>query len=64
MSLRMFIYANVGAKTDKVCFEYFSMIFCDFGEDFVCNDVDGEQPISNMIAGVTMVILCLLCILV
>ncbi|KAH3819410.1 ubiquitin-like modifier-activating enzyme 1 isoform X2 [Dreissena polymorpha] len=30
------------------------MIFCDFGEDFVCNDVDGEQPISNMIAGVTM----------
>lgn len=29
------------------------MIFCDFGEEFVVNDIDGEQPISNMIAGVT-----------
>ncbi|KAL4226227.1 E1 ubiquitin-activating protein [Mactra antiquata] len=28
------------------------MIFCDFGEEFVVTDVDGEQPISNMIADV------------
>jgi len=31
------------------------MIFCDFGEEFVVMDTDGEQPISNMIAGVTVV---------
>ncbi|XP_052780661.1 ubiquitin-like modifier-activating enzyme 1 isoform X2 [Mya arenaria] len=28
------------------------MIFCDFGEEFVCYDVDGEAPVSNMIADV------------
>lgn len=29
------------------------MIFCDFGEDFTVYDTDGEQPVSNMIAGIT-----------
>lgn len=28
------------------------MIFCDFGEEFVITDTDGEQPISNMIADI------------
>jgi len=31
----------------------FGQIFCDFGESFVVNDTNGEQPISNMIAGIT-----------
>ena len=31
------------------------MIFCDFGEDFTVYDVDGEQPISNMVAGIDRV---------
>ena len=31
------------------------MIFCDFGEDFTVFDVDGEQPISNMVAGIDKV---------
>ncbi|XP_060606462.1 ubiquitin-like modifier-activating enzyme 1 isoform X1 [Ruditapes philippinarum] len=30
----------------------FGMIFCDFGEEFVVSDMDGEQPISNMIADI------------
>ena len=33
------------------------MIFCDFGEEFTIYDTDGEQPVSNMIAGITKVIL-------
>lgn len=28
------------------------VIFCDFGEDFTVFDSDGEQPISNMVAGI------------
>lgn len=28
------------------------MIFCDFGEEFVVMDPDGEQPVSNMIADI------------
>jgi ubiquitin-activating enzyme E1 len=31
----------------------FSRIFCDFGESFIVTDVNGEQPISAMIAGIT-----------
>ncbi|KAL5015056.1 hypothetical protein ScPMuIL_009326 [Solemya velum] len=31
----------------------FGKIFCDFGENFVIQDIDGEQPISNMVASVT-----------
>lgn len=31
----------------------FGQIFCDFGENFVITDVNGEQPISAMIASVT-----------
>ena len=34
------------------------MIFCDFGEDFVCHDVDGEQPVSNMIADIVSSLRC------
>lgn len=30
----------------------FSRVFCDFGESFVIHDVNGEQPISAMIASV------------
>lgn len=30
----------------------FGMIFCDFGDEFVVHDMDGEQPISNMIADI------------
>ena len=37
---------------------YFRMIFCDFGEDFTVYDVDGEQPISNMVAGIDRVNIC------
>ncbi|KAK3103827.1 hypothetical protein FSP39_022215 [Pinctada imbricata] len=31
----------------------FGKIFCDFGEAFVVNDVDGEEPGNNMIADIT-----------
>ncbi|XP_063438582.1 ubiquitin-like modifier-activating enzyme 1 isoform X2 [Mytilus trossulus] len=31
----------------------FGEVFCDFGEGFMVNDSDGEQPISNMVAAVT-----------
>ncbi|XP_071157433.1 ubiquitin-like modifier-activating enzyme 1 isoform X2 [Mytilus edulis] len=31
----------------------FGEVFCDFGESFMVNDSDGEQPISNMVAAVT-----------
>ncbi|XP_078339773.1 ubiquitin-like modifier-activating enzyme 1 isoform X2 [Crassostrea virginica] len=31
----------------------FAELFCDFGESFVINDVDGEEPISNMVASIT-----------
>jgi len=31
----------------------FGQIFCDFGEQFVVSDTNGEQPISNIIAGIT-----------
>jgi len=31
----------------------FSRLFCDFGEEFVVADVNGEQAVSAMIAGVT-----------
>ncbi|NP_001171842.1 ubiquitin-like modifier-activating enzyme 1 [Saccoglossus kowalevskii] len=31
----------------------FGQLFCDFGENFIVNDVNGEQPVSNMIASVT-----------
>ena len=34
---------------------YFSQIFCDFGDNFVVTDVDGEQPITNMVASITKV---------
>lgn len=30
-------------------------LFCDFGDNFVVNDVDGEEPISNMVASITKV---------
>ena len=30
-------------------------IFCDFGESFIVNDVNGEQPISVMVSAVTKV---------
>ena len=30
----------------------FGQIFCDFGEDFEVNDVDGEQPLSTMISSI------------
>ena len=30
-------------------------LFCDFGDNFVMNDVDGEEPISNMVASITKV---------
>ena len=42
-------------------------IFCDFGENFVIYDTNGEQPISNMVASITkvgIVALCVLCIAV
>eukprot|EP00795_Rhopilema_esculentum_P000847 gene847-10594_t len=31
----------------------FGQLFCDFGESFVVNDTNGEQPMSYMIASVT-----------
>lgn len=31
----------------------FAELFCDFGDNFVVNDVDGEEPISNMVASIT-----------
>ncbi len=31
----------------------FAQIFCDFGDKFVVNDTNGENPISAMIAGIT-----------
>lgn len=31
----------------------FGQIFCDFGENFVVTDVDGEQPVTNMVASIT-----------
>jgi len=31
----------------------FSRVFCDFGPEFIVNDVDGEQPVTAMIANVT-----------
>ncbi|CAI9743336.1 ubiquitin-like modifier-activating enzyme 1 [Octopus vulgaris] len=31
----------------------FGQIFCDFGSGFVVADVDGEQPITNMVASIT-----------
>lgn len=31
----------------------FGMLFCDFGPEFVVHDMDGEEPISNMVASVT-----------
>ncbi|XP_065939380.1 ubiquitin-like modifier-activating enzyme 1 [Magallana gigas] len=31
----------------------FVELFCDFGDNFVMNDVDGEEPISNMVASIT-----------
>ncbi|ESO99442.1 hypothetical protein LOTGIDRAFT_113559 [Lottia gigantea] len=31
----------------------FGKIFCDFGENFVISDTDGEQPTSNMVASIT-----------
>jgi hypothetical protein len=36
----------------------YRQIFCDFGEDFIVSDTNGEQPISNMIASVTKVNTC------
>lgn len=30
-------------------------IFCDFGQEFVVSDVDGEQPLSCMIADIELV---------
>ena len=32
---------------------FFSVLFCDFGEDFIVTDINGEQVISNMIASIT-----------
>ncbi|XP_074646538.1 ubiquitin-like modifier-activating enzyme 1 isoform X2 [Tubulanus polymorphus] len=36
------------ANTTGLC----GQIFCDFGENFTVFDTNGEQPISNMIAGI------------
>lgn len=30
-------------------------LFCDFGDNFMMNDVDGEEPITNMVASITKV---------
>lgn len=30
-------------------------IFCDFGNEFVVRDVNGEQPLTGMVASVTNV---------
>ena len=43
---------------DNNKFVFFRELFCDFGESFVINDVDGEEPISNMVASITKVGLC------
>ncbi|WAR26531.1 UBA1-like protein [Mya arenaria] len=42
--------ADIGKNRAEVTLP--RMIFCDFGEEFVCYDVDGEAPVSNMIADV------------
>lgn len=39
------------ADTRGLC----GQIFCDFGDDFVVVDSNGEEPISNMVAGVVKV---------
>ena len=36
-------------------FYFCRQLFCDFGESFVVNDTNGEQPMSYMIASVTRV---------
>lgn len=46
------------AVIDNNKFVFFRELFCDFGESFVINDVDGEEPITNMVASITKVGLC------
>ncbi|CAA22354.2 ubiquitin activating enzyme E1 Uba1 [Schizosaccharomyces pombe] len=31
----------------------FGSIFCDFGENFICTDTDGNEPLTGMIASIT-----------
>lgn len=38
---------------------HFRQLFCDFGKEFTVYDTNGEQPISNMIAAVTKVLMIL-----
>jgi ubiquitin-activating enzyme E1 len=33
----------------------FGQVFCDFGPEFIVNDVTGEQPLTGMIASITLV---------
>jgi ubiquitin-activating enzyme E1 len=46
-------------RQENICFilaetrGVFSRLFCDFGDEFTVVDVNGEQPISVMIAGIT-----------
>ena len=46
-------------RQENVCFilaetrGVFSRLFCDFGKEFTVVDVNGEQPVSAMIAGIS-----------
>ena len=50
-----FLYLRTNHGYQNNCtFCFYSQIFCDFGEKFVVNDTNGEQPISNMVAAITV----------
>ena len=42
------------ADTRGLC----GQIFCDFGNDFVVTDTNGEQPLSVMLSGITVNVSC------
>lgn len=52
LRLGEFCHANNIKFITASTFGLFGQIFCDFGEDFVVSDLDGEQVLSCMIANV------------
>ena len=41
------------SRRDDISHDFFSKIFCDFGDDFVVTDENGENPLSVIIASVS-----------
>lgn len=54
------LVAAMEGEVWALCCFTFRQLFCDFGEDMVLTDANGEQPLTAMVSMVTKVRHCLL----